>query len=628
MDDPTIPANDRFLQYTYTGGSLVFNYDFPVYAPGSVAVFIDDTRLAFPMDYTVTISPLFAGGTVTLLATPPNNALLTIVGMTPLTRTEHYGDQPAVNPPALDAECDKTVMRLQQINTKILGCLRNTTSETEFNNTTLPHTSVRMGKIAVWDEDSGALSYIGPGGMEAYFTVDNRGSGHPLVLSFSGTVLSARTLSPGGNISMHLSGDGSLVVADASARGYNLPFSVDDWTLTDSGYKMTVPYAQHRIAPDRNILVNARDGEGNDVSLAVNVSEVGTVTLLSLEAFSGSLLIFGGISPLIAPNVLNNPMTDRGDLIGADTHGTPIRIAGGMAGQILCMGNEQKQEYRTAGACAWLGVNQPHMPVTLDDAAQIPAHYLPINSMTFKGTFGSSSSTTSGDLPTVGILDGDMYVADSDYYSAVAAIAFLAGDWAIFSDDGWQKIPRPSTDPNNAWELLQSVIIPDDGTVVDIVLDPLFNAAKYSQYYFYFNRLQIPTFSLGDVTSFSGNFMQDGIIIDANYSYNRLTSQDSVSSGSYNNATNMRLTDDNVGISISGSMRVGLFNNGFNYLEWESTLVYNRIVALSYIFQANRSAGILASTSARPTGVRFYWGDGRAFAPGGRIHVYGVRHIF
>jgi hypothetical protein len=192
MDDPTIPANDRFVQYAYTGGSLVFNYDFPVYAPASVAVYLGDTRLPFPVDYTVTISPLFGGGTVTLLQPPNVGILVTIVGDTTLARTEYYGDKQAVDPRALDAECDKITMRVQQLNTKLLGCLKNTISETELHNTTLPHTAMRMGKIAVWDRDSGALTYLGPGGLEVYFTVDNEGSGYPVVLSFAGTVLSAR----------------------------------------------------------------------------------------------------------------------------------------------------------------------------------------------------------------------------------------------------------------------------------------------------------------------------------------------------------------------------------------------------------------------------------------------------
>jgi hypothetical protein len=79
---------------------------------------------------------------------------------------------------------------------------------------------------------------------------------------------------------MHLSGDGSLVIADSAAGGYNLSFSAKNWALIDLGHKMVAPYSQHRIAPDRNILVNVRDEKGNGVSRAVNVSDIGTVAVL------------------------------------------------------------------------------------------------------------------------------------------------------------------------------------------------------------------------------------------------------------------------------------------------------------------------------------------------------------
>jgi hypothetical protein len=66
MGDPTIPANDRFVQYVYNGGALVFNYDFPVYDTSDVAVYTNGNKFLYLNEYGVTTSPLFAGGTVTL----------------------------------------------------------------------------------------------------------------------------------------------------------------------------------------------------------------------------------------------------------------------------------------------------------------------------------------------------------------------------------------------------------------------------------------------------------------------------------------------------------------------------------------------------------------------------------
>jgi microcystin-dependent protein len=61
--------------------------------------------------------------------------------------------------------------------------------------------------------------------------------------------------------------------------------------------------------------------------------------------------------------------------------------------------------------------------------------------LTYKGTFGSSTSATGGDLPTSGVLDGDIYIADTDYSSEVAGKSFLTGQWAIFNGTEWDVIP-------------------------------------------------------------------------------------------------------------------------------------------------------------------------------------------
>jgi hypothetical protein len=39
------------------------------------------------------------------------------------------------------------------------------------------------------------------------------------------------------------------------------------------------------------------------------------------------------------------------------------------------------------------------------------------------------------------VLDGDLYIADSDYSSPVAGKSFLTGQWAIFNGTAWDVIP-------------------------------------------------------------------------------------------------------------------------------------------------------------------------------------------
>ncbi|MDR3274062.1 MAG: hypothetical protein LBS87_01885 [Puniceicoccales bacterium] len=51
--------------------------------------------------------------------------------------------------------------------------------------------------------------------------------------------------------------------------------------------------------------------------------------------------------------------------------------------------------------------------------------------MTFKGTFGTDTSTTGEDLPATGMLDGDMYVCLTDYYKSSGSVILrqrTAGD--------------------------------------------------------------------------------------------------------------------------------------------------------------------------------------------------------
>lgn len=76
---------------------------------------------------------------------------------------------------------------------------------------------------------------------------------------------------------------------------------------------------------------------------------------------------------------------------------------------------------------------------TLDGAGRIPASQLSLTAIEFKGTFGSTASTTNGDLPSNAI-KGDLYVADEDNYVSIeAGLAFNTGDKALFDGTNWVK---------------------------------------------------------------------------------------------------------------------------------------------------------------------------------------------
>ena len=70
---------------------------------------------------------------------------------------------------------------------------------------------------------------------------------------------------------------------------------------------------------------------------------------------------------------------------------------------------------------------------TLDENARVPVEQLPLESVVFRGTFGSAQSTTEGDLPDQDQETGDLYIADIDFTSTEAGgILFRSGDKAIW----------------------------------------------------------------------------------------------------------------------------------------------------------------------------------------------------
>jgi hypothetical protein len=261
------------------------------------------------------------------------------------------------------------------------------------------------------------------------------GSGAPIVTHFSTNTLWSRSLRAGGNISLHTVSDGSLLIADAATREWRGEFSAGDWEQIGTAYRMMIPYSMHKVARDCNLVASVRDGDGYAVPCNVKVEKSSTVTLYSWVAFGGNVLIYGGLSPLIAADILTNPMTACGDIIyAADDRGTPD--------QALCADESGRPWYKTLGSAACIPVNIPGGLPQLDLDGSIPPEFLFYDTMSYRGTFGTGEFTTGGDLPTSCALDGDTYVcATEEYHSEVAGADFTAGQQAIFNGASWDAVP-------------------------------------------------------------------------------------------------------------------------------------------------------------------------------------------
>jgi hypothetical protein len=197
------------------------------------------------------------------------------------------------------------------------------------------------------------------------------------------------------------------------------------------------------LGNDDHLIVAIRDMAGNDVVTNMNVSNAEVVTISADVTFPGTVMIYGQTAATVANMV--NPMTAKGDIIYAEDIGTPQRLPVGSPDQLLCVDQNSMPSSRSLGEAAWLGINIAGRAVQLNSDAEIPSELLPLNSMTYKGIFGSSTSSTGGDLPTSGVFDGDIVVADSDYSSTVAGKTFSTGQWAIFNGNAWDILPLVDT---------------------------------------------------------------------------------------------------------------------------------------------------------------------------------------
>jgi hypothetical protein len=215
------------------------------------------------------------------------------------------------------------------------------------------------------------------------------------------------------------------------------------WSVDDIGTPWRIPVGSVgqilTVFDDRNV---GYETPGNGIWRDVSVP-------YGLAALDGDAKVPYYFLP---DDVLGNPMTSVGDVIFSDSdEGVPARLPIGTEGQVLSVSSAGIPHYESLGEAARLETNEPNGVLKLDDAGLIPEDRLPISPVTFKGSFGSSVSTTGGDLPA-SASTGDEYFCDTDgYESAVAGTTFTLGQFAIHSEDQWVAVPvRSLSDPSKA----------------------------------------------------------------------------------------------------------------------------------------------------------------------------------
>jgi hypothetical protein len=82
---------------------------------------------------------------------------------------------------------------------------------------------------------------------------------------------------------------------------------------------------------------------------------------------------------------------------------------------------------------------------TLDEFGTLSPEQIPVDIVIFRGTFGSTQSTTGGDLPAQAT-QGDFYICDTNgFESTEANQTFDNGDKAVYTGTAWSKIDNNET---------------------------------------------------------------------------------------------------------------------------------------------------------------------------------------
>ena len=470
------PSN-RYMSYIADGVTTEFTIPYVVWASDDITVFVDNEQVS-DSDYVVSQFGNVSGGKLTFVTAPASGAVVAIWGTMPRERDVDYNQYATLTADAMNLDQDVQEAQIQENTRDIKRCLISSVADgiPSASSVTLPSVEERKNSYFIWDGD-GNPSYIPEiyrghvianqlqpfpyrtylNFSDAFSVTDsiatnstdidldmglvNVGNGVPVVTQWlNSSVLQARTITGGANVIVSQGADGSVEINMASALQFEDDFVVADWSVTNT---ITYSPSEHGLGATGGLWAKCTDSDGWDVAVNVRCTDAGVVTIQCDRPFSGTVQIMGGYES--GSSGMLNPFRAIGDLVYcSSSEKTPTRLPIGSEQQILSVDSGLPQ-WVTAGDACWVGTNVAGGAVLLDNSLMIPSQYLPYNTLTFKGTFGTLSSTTGGDLPTTGVLDGDIYVCvnEEGYTSAVAGITFDYGQWAVYDGTGWQAVAVP-----------------------------------------------------------------------------------------------------------------------------------------------------------------------------------------
>lgn len=112
------------VQYTAAAAQTVFDYPFPIFANGDLRVYVDSVLQAVDTDYTVQDAGEDNGGTITFLSAMAGGEVVTIYRDIAIERTSDYQQNGPWGSAATNAEFNRIVMMMQQLEARIGRAIR------------------------------------------------------------------------------------------------------------------------------------------------------------------------------------------------------------------------------------------------------------------------------------------------------------------------------------------------------------------------------------------------------------------------------------------------------------------------------------------------------------------------
>lgn len=140
------------IRYAGDGSTVQFTYPFPIFTNADIEVYVDSVKKTLTSDYSVTGAGVSAGGTVTFLSAPAEDAAVTLVRRLAIKRTTDFQASGEFRAKVINDELDYQTAALQQIEDDLGRAVRLALDDAAAA-LVLPAKATRASKVLAFDEN-------------------------------------------------------------------------------------------------------------------------------------------------------------------------------------------------------------------------------------------------------------------------------------------------------------------------------------------------------------------------------------------------------------------------------------------------------------------------------------------